>query len=243
MTFMSMVKHAAITKTDDRRGFDLTEASSGNSRVHLCNTCDIARLKPAVSFMTHRSPVDFLHSYEKGDIALDVLTAECYKDTTSGTRTSWVLPWQNQFSGFSRPSCITGPFNTVAHLTSTSRPDPHHSHTSLLLTTLNLLTATQYPGPSYFTQNHDPPHLHSTPRPTSLSLNTQTLLTSTHQPDPSHFSTQRHEFPPTDHMKTLNFNCIELGLLAGVLISISLFDNTASSLVWYDNLPRNQSRV
>ena len=112
---------------------------------------------------------------------------------------------------FHAPPCITGPFNTVAHLTSTSRPDPHHSHTSLLLTTLNHLTATQYPGPSYFTQNHDPPHLHSTPRPTSLSLNTQTLLTSTHQPDPSHFSTQRHEFPPTEHMKTLNFNCIELG--------------------------------
>ena len=144
MTFMSMVKHAAITKTDDRRGFDLTEASSGNSRVHLCNTCDIARLKPAVSFMTHRSPVDFLHSYEKGDIVLDVFTAECYKDTTSGTRTSWVLPWQNQFSGFSRPSCITGPFNTVAHLTSTSRSDPHHSPTSLRLNTLTT------------------PHLHST---------------------------------------------------------------------------------
>ena len=108
MTFMSMVKHAAITKTDDRRGFDLTEVSSGNSRVHLCNTCDIARLKPAMSFMTHRSPVDFLHSYEKGDIALDVLTAECYKDTTSGTRTSWVLPWQNQFSGLSRPPMYYG---------------------------------------------------------------------------------------------------------------------------------------
>ena len=50
MTFMSMVKHAAIIKTDDRRGFDLTEASSGNSHIHLCNTCDIKRLKPAVSF-------------------------------------------------------------------------------------------------------------------------------------------------------------------------------------------------
>ena len=51
MTFMSMVKHAAIIKTDDRRGFDLTEASSGNSHtLHLCNTCDIKRLKRAVSF-------------------------------------------------------------------------------------------------------------------------------------------------------------------------------------------------
>ena len=113
--------------------------------------------------------------------------------------------------------CITGPFNTVAHLTSTSHPDPHHSSTSLRLNTLThnspplkfltYLTSTQHPGPPHCHPVPRPILLHSKSWPTSLSLSTLSLLASTHQLDPPHFSTQHDEFPPTEHMKTHFHSC------------------------------------
>ena len=80
--------------------------------------------------------------------------------------------------GFHAPTCITGPFNTVAHLTSTQHADPQ-------------LTSTQHP---------DLPHFHSTPWTTSLPPSTLAHLTSLKIMN--HLTFTQHPVPPHFHSPT-----------------------------------------
>ena len=107
---------------------------------------------------------------------------------TSGTRAPWVLPWQNRFSGLSRPPMYHG---SIQHRC------PSHFHFTPWPSPLPHLTSTQHPDPQLTsTQIPDLPHFHSTPWTTSLppstlanftSLKIMTYLTFTQHPVPPRF--------------------------------------------------------
>ena len=154
--------------------------------------CVITRLKPAVSFMTHRSSVGFLHLYEKGDIALDVFSGVSQRHVHQALERHGFFLGSINSRACHAPPCITGPFNTVAHLTSTSHPDP---------SPLPHLTSTQHPDPQLTsTQIPDLPHFHSTPWTTSLPPSTLANLNSLKIM--THLTFTQHPVPPRFHSPT-----------------------------------------
>ena len=170
----------------------MTEASSGNSRIHLCNTCGIMRLKLAVNF--YDSP----QSRRFSSLVLE--GGYCIRCIHWGVLQGHDVRHSNVM-GSSLAESILRVFTPPHVLRVHSTPWPISLPLHIRPSPLPHLTSTQHPDPQLTsTQHPDLPHFHSTPWTTSLAPSTLAHLTSLKIMN--HLTFTQHPVPPHFHSPT-----------------------------------------